>query len=175
MNSGVFGTLIEINWDRRLIFFLVHRYFNELCVFYFNRPPNDLIWPPNDLKWPTVTWNIFFVFFTKSHFGHLIRLFISVRGRWVDCAIRFEFVATKWPPNDLQMTSSDLQWPEKITFTISPLGHVIYLFIGFWGRWVDCAYQIWVWSRLMTSKWPKLTWKHNSVSKFPLGHVICLS
>ena len=76
--------------------------------------------------------------------------------------IRLEFGATKWPRN--------LTW-----------GHVISLFKVFLGYWIDCTYQIWVWNHHMTSKWPlndlkwtKVTWKHNSFTKSPLGHVIFL-
>ena len=63
----------------------------------------------------------------------------------------------------------------------SPFLHAMCLFIGFWRRWVNCAYQIWVWSNQITSKqpwtdlkWPLVTWKHNYFTKSPLGHVICL-
>ena len=69
------------------------------------------------------------------------------------------------------MTSSDLKWPENITI----LPNVICLFIVF--LIFNCGYQNWVSSHKMTSIWPQLpvvTWKHNSFTKFPLGHVICL-
>ena len=83
-------------------------------------------------------------------------------------------------PNDLQMTSKWLKWPlgpENITFLPNlTFGHVICLFIGFVWRWVDCAYQIWVSSHQMTSKWPKndlkwpiRTWKLNFLTKSHFG------
>ena len=56
------------------------------------------------------------------------------------------------------------------------LGHVICLFIGFFGCWVVWAYQIWVLSHQMTFKWPLndlkwpiMTWKLNFLIKSHFG------
>ena len=93
-------------------------------------------------------------FFTKFHFracNMSFYRFYGMMSRLRSSDLSFE------SPNDLQMTS---KWPqvthnENITFLPNlTLGHVICFFIGFFGRLVDCAYQIRFSSHQMTSKWP---------------------
>ena len=53
--------------------------------------------------------------------------------------------------NDLQMTSSDLQWP--VNRTIWPnltLGHVMFLFIDFWNTASIAPITFWIWNHLNT-------------------------
>ena len=84
-------------------------------------------------------------------------------------------MTSKWPLNDLSYPLG----PENITFLPNlTFGHLICLFIGFCGRWVVCAYQIWVSSHQMTSKWPlnDLQWPQNKtfLPNLTLEHAICL-
>jgi len=75
------------------------------------------------------------------------------------------------------MTSCDPYGPENITFLPNlTLGHVTCLIIGFFGRRVDCAHQIWISSHQMASKWPLndlkwpiRTWKHSFLTKSHFG------
>ena len=80
--------------------------------------------------------------------GHVMCLFIGFF--WM--LLKFEFRVTKWPPKDIQITSSDPYWPQTYFLTKSHFGacNAICLFIGFSGCWVDCAYQI----RDRVTKWP---------------------
>ena len=114
---------------------------------------NDLQMTSKWPKWPIRTWKHNFL--TKSHFGACNMSFH--RFLWTLSRLRLSDLSFE-SPNDLQMTSSDPWGPENITsWPNFNLGHATCLFIGFLGRWVDCAYQIWVSSHQMTSKWPQVT------------------
>ena len=76
-------------------------------------------------------------------------------GRQVDCTyhirVSIHQMTSKWPLNDLK-------WPIRTWkhnfLTKSHFGACNMSFHRFFGRRVDCAYQIWVSSHKMTSKWP---------------------
>ena len=91
----LYRVCLTLNWDRMLICFqwsgISMNYMQD--IFKMTRPPNHLIWPTNDQQWPEK------YFFSISHFGACNTY--------------------KWPPNDLQMISSDLSWPKNITLFIN--------------------------------------------------------
>ena len=116
-------------------------------------PPNDLQMTSKWPKWPIMTWK--HNSFTNSHLGACNISFHRFFG--MVSRLRLSELSLN-PPNDLQMTS---KWPNWLLLTwkhnflpILTWGHVICLFLGFLGCWVDCAYQNWVWTPQMTSKWP---------------------
>ena len=119
--------------------------------------------------------NIFF--FTKFNFEALNVFSHRFFGCWVDCAYQNWASVTWWHPNDL---INDLKWPilnwKRNFFTKFHFWACNMSFHRFFGCWVDCAHQIWVSSRLMTSKWPLndlkwpiRTWKHNFLTKSHFG------
>ena len=120
---------------------------------------NDVQWHPNDLKWFKVSWKqIFYQISLRTcnmsfyrFFGMLSQMtskrhpnnFFLMLSR-----LRLSYLSLE-PSNDL----SDLKWPIETlkhnSFTNSPLGHVICLFIGL--NLLN-LYQNWVWRSFRGSK-----------------------
>ena len=110
--------------------------------------------------------------FTKSPLGHSLCYW----GCRIDCSYHIWVWSHQWTSKWPQVIFSVLK-TKLFDHQISLRACNMFFYRYFLRFSIYCTYKIWFWSCLLTSKWSQVdiaTWKHNSLTKYPLEHMICL-